>query len=245
MQRLRRRPPVFKVKSLWETAGLSEKSRNSLICSQAHLITLANYISHDNYIQYLNAACYFLFRVIKNTPVIGERLWVSHTTLQMLLIRPRSLANRKRASVRAARDLRSSRGQINRTTPAGYGAAEPAPHLRKKDSQINPWNYLLYLCLWVKIFKSGFFKFSILLFISTSKEDLQNTQDSKGTEARIADSLPLSLLCWRLLFAVLVVLGSSQGFYTPYLHQRSKLMRKRKSRQRGNTVWGEALRSWE
>lgn len=47
---------------------------------------LANYISHDNYIQYLNAACYFLFRVIKNTPVIGEKIWVKHTPFQMVLI---------------------------------------------------------------------------------------------------------------------------------------------------------------
>lgn len=91
MQRFHHRPPVFKVKSLWETAGLSEKSRNSLICSQAHLITLANYISHDNYIQYLNAACYFLFRVIKNTPVIGEKLLVRPRTFEMPLIRPAPL----------------------------------------------------------------------------------------------------------------------------------------------------------
>lgn len=188
MQRIRHRPPVFKVKSLWETAGLSEKSRNSLIRSQAHLITLANYISHDNYIQYLNAACYFLFRVIKNTPVIGEKILVKHTTFQMLLISP-APSQTGRASARAAGDLRGSRGQINRTTPSGYSAALPAPHLRK-DSQINPFNYLLYLRLWVKIFKSGFFKFSISLLISTSKEDSQNTQDSKGTEARIPNPLP-------------------------------------------------------
>lgn len=150
---------------------------------------LANYISHDNYIQYLNAACYFLFRVIKNTPVIGEKIWVKHTPFQMLLISPAALQTGKESLL----EPRGGRGQINRTTPPGYRA--PAPHLRK-DSQINPFNYLLYLRLWVKIFKFGFFKFSISLLISTSKEDSQNTQDSKGTEARNPDPLPLSLLCW-------------------------------------------------
>lgn len=110
---------------------MSEKSRNSLICSQAHLITLANYISHDNYIQYLNLACYFLFRVIKTTPMIGAKILVTQRTFQMVLISPSPSQTGKEPQLEQPGIWEAARGRVNHTAPSEYSVAVPAPHLRE------------------------------------------------------------------------------------------------------------------